>query len=164
MEVSSSVGILNARPPRLEDAGLEDCALPAHAIQEAFRRAAGAVRNVSSVATGILGGRHESDEECTHNPGPSNGIWEDKCLGSSGKATLGEKESCVDQKAGGLLEEGHDLLVQGGDEVKSGKLLVGSEVGPKLGGRACVGEDEEEDSAADPEESEGGPILIGAYM
>ncbi|KAG6541123.1 hypothetical protein Mapa_017494 [Marchantia paleacea] len=60
--------------------------------------------NVSSVATGthigtgILGVRHESEKECTHNLGPRSGILEDKCLGSLGIVTLGEKESCVDQR------------------------------------------------------------------
>ncbi|KAG6502512.1 uncharacterized protein LOC121983850 [Zingiber officinale] len=33
-------GVASVRPPRLEDAGLEDCALPPESIMEAFARAA----------------------------------------------------------------------------------------------------------------------------
>ncbi|KAL2651517.1 hypothetical protein R1flu_019645 [Riccia fluitans] len=167
MEMNAPLGILDTLPPRLEDAGLEDCALPANAIQEAFRRAANAVSNISSAATGTLGRNHqyESDDKCTHNPGPTVGYWEDRCLGSLETGTLGEKESCVEQKTGGLIEEGHDLVVQGGEEIKTGKLVVGSEAGPKLGEGGCLGEKEGKDGhGPEVQESQGGPILIGAVM
>ncbi|KAL3700294.1 hypothetical protein R1sor_018316 [Riccia sorocarpa] len=165
METGLPLGVLDARPPRLEDAGLEDCALPVHAIQEAFRRAADAVSNISSAATGALSRKNERepDNECIHNPGPTVGNWEDRCLGSSGTGTLGEKESCVEPKAGGLLEEGHDVVVQGGEDIKTGKLVVGSETGPKLGEGGCVAGNDGED-VAESKESQGGPILIGAVL
>ena len=67
-----STGLLDKiLPPRLEDAGLEDCALPPDSIHEAFLKAASAV---NSRAATLL---HSDDEDevepgCVDDPFPDN--------------------------------------------------------------------------------------------
>ncbi|XP_022714983.1 uncharacterized protein LOC111274531 [Durio zibethinus] len=59
-------------PPRLEDAGLEDCALPPDSIHEAFLKAASAVK--SRAATFFHSdGEDEVGTACVDYPFPDNG-------------------------------------------------------------------------------------------
>ncbi|XP_052180420.1 uncharacterized protein LOC127793755 [Diospyros lotus] len=78
------------RPPRLEDAGLEDCALPPESIQEAFLKAAAALgsRSPSIFAT--------PDDES------------DDCLAGVGEAVECSPPpgSCAAEKSGGLPGNG----------------------------------------------------------
>lgn len=71
------------RPPKLEDAGLEDCALPTESIIEAFSRAAASLK--SHIVFPFSGSADESLDGggcgCVQDPGPSNGQIPDKLLG-----------------------------------------------------------------------------------
>ncbi|CAM6088984.1 unnamed protein product [Calypogeia fissa] len=171
MELNSNVGFLNVRPPRLEDAGLEDTALPTHAIQEAFKRAADALQTApwhvqASTTVSNLGGVRADEEECAKSRGRGEDVQQEYFLHRNVSAALGEEESCVDTKAGGLVEEGHDLVV--GQDVGlygSDKVEFGKEGGvPKLGDKGCVegltGDRGEDKDTTD--EAEDGPILVVA--
>ncbi|KAL4388739.1 hypothetical protein GQ457_09G006880 [Hibiscus cannabinus] len=60
-----STGLLdNILPPRLEDAGLEDCALPPDSIHQAFLKAASAVNSRSDTL-------YDSDDEAEADPFPN---------------------------------------------------------------------------------------------
>ncbi|KAL3598426.1 hypothetical protein D5086_006344 [Populus alba] len=111
-------------PPRLEDAGLEDCALPPDLIKEAFLKAASAVK---SRATSIFTDEDES-AECVQEPWPEEAKFaSDKLVGvppvpGATDALVGiemGKEtpvSCVAEKGGGVVEEdGDKVVVVGGD-------------------------------------------------
>ncbi|XP_031484969.1 uncharacterized protein LOC116254053 [Nymphaea colorata] len=80
---SQAEGLLKIAPPRLEDAGLEDCALPPDAIKLAFLKAADAI---GSVLPGRL--RHREDDDgysgkrCVDNPPPTDGGLPDYLLGA----------------------------------------------------------------------------------
>ncbi|GFP99916.1 hypothetical protein PHJA_002135700 [Phtheirospermum japonicum] len=99
------------KPPRIEDAGLEDCALPPESIREAFLKAAAAVGSIISA----------SDDE-------------DDRREDSYDALVGIKEgvtapsgACAAEKGGGSTE------VPGG-EVSVGDGLEGLEIGEKSRG------------------------------
>ncbi|OMO54107.1 hypothetical protein CCACVL1_28066, partial [Corchorus capsularis] len=67
-----STGLLDKiLPPRLEDAGLEDCALPPDSIHEAFLKAASAVK---SRAASFFHSDDEDEDEpsCLDDPFPDN--------------------------------------------------------------------------------------------
>ncbi|KAJ8756088.1 hypothetical protein K2173_024635 [Erythroxylum novogranatense] len=139
-------------PPRLEDAGLEDCALPPESIKEAFLRAATAVK---SRATSIF-----SDDEdaggCLHDPWPEDKDVPDSVVGApleteKSDALVGIDETaaemaaggpCVADKGGGVVEEGRDEVLVvggGGDELEErekandclGDEFTGLEIGDK---------------------------------
>lgn len=150
MALNNNFGLFGAHPPRLEDAGLEDAALPANSIQEAFKRAADALQTtpwrLHSSPVNDLGGVRTEEKEDAKSP------------------ALGKREICVDLKTGGLPEEGHDLVV-GPDfgQYVSDKVEFGKEKGvPKLGDKGCVeglpGDRGEDKDTID--ESEDGPILV----
>ncbi|CAI9753802.1 unnamed protein product [Fraxinus pennsylvanica] len=118
------------KPPRLEDAGLEDCALPPESIKEAFLKAANAVRSIISAPDD----EDEGEGRCVDDP-----------IEGSSDILVGIKEgvksppgSCAAEKGGGLTEAaGDDVLVAGGGaEDKPGDLL-GSSV-PEDREAACV--------------------------
>lgn len=98
-------------PPRLEDAGLEDCALPPDSIQEAFLKAAAAVK---SRAAAILTSSDEEGESCVEDPWPETGEFPGPCVENvgGGEEKNGEKD-CVD----GLreLEIGDEKEKKNGD-------------------------------------------------
>ncbi|CAN6224173.1 unnamed protein product [Urochloa humidicola] len=105
------------RPPRLEDAGLEDCALPPESIAEAFSLAAAAVS--SRLARFPLSDDEEGeDEEEGRSPAPRGG-------------------GCVDDAvpARGAVP-GADALVDGG-EVTGGGADAVVVVGGGRGGGGC---------------------------
>ncbi|KAH6794412.1 hypothetical protein C2S52_004889 [Perilla frutescens var. hirtella] len=113
-------------PPRLEDAGLEDCALPPESIKEAFLKAASAVRSTVS-DSGDEGG-------CVEDP------WEDSSdvlVGITDGVTA-PSEGCAVEKGGGLTEApGDKVVVGGGDaEAKAADAVVGP--GVPEGGEPCV--------------------------
>lgn len=112
-------------PPRLEDAGLEDCALPPDSIREAFLKAASAVRSIIS-DSGDEGG-------CVDDP------WEDSsdALVGVSDGVGAPAEGCTVEKGGGPA--GDTVAVGGGDEDAESKTdaLVGPGL-PDGGEKACV--------------------------
>ncbi|KAI9160484.1 hypothetical protein LWI28_008531 [Acer negundo] len=120
-------GLLNSiLPPRLEDAGLEDCALPPDSIKEAFLRAASAV---SSRASTLF---HDDDDDdpapCVDDP------WPAAAKDAASDTVLGVPQvpdvpgPCGVLKGNGVVEEGEDkVVVVGGGDVEEGK-----------GGDGCV--------------------------
>ncbi|KDO56895.1 hypothetical protein CISIN_1g030069mg [Citrus sinensis] len=92
-------------PPRLEDAGLEDCALPPDSIKEAFLKAASAVK---LRATSFF---HEEDApgHCVDDPWPRAKDVSDDVVGVG--AFPDAPGPCGAVKGGGLLEEGGDKVV-----------------------------------------------------
>ncbi|KAI3455434.1 hypothetical protein Pfo_012097 [Paulownia fortunei] len=117
------------KPPRLEDAGLEDCALPPESIKEAFLKAASAVRSLISASDDEdeFGGR------CVDDP------WEDSSdalVGITEGVTV-PSEGCAAKKGSGLTEfPGDEVSVVGGDAEGKSDALVGP--GLAVGGEACV--------------------------
>lgn len=130
-------GLLNKIiPPRLEDAGLEDCALPPDSITEAFFKAAAAVK---SRATSFF---HSDDEEedCLDDPWPRAKDVSDTVVGVS---SLPEAPGpCGVVKGGGVVEEGEDKVVVTGGDVAEEKYDVvvvgGGDVAEGKGGSGCV--------------------------
>ena len=135
-------GLLNQIvPPRLEDAGLEDCALPPDSIKEAFLRAATAVK---SRASSIFATDLDDDDDvgyCVENPRTTAGA-NDTLVG-----LLPEHEDeansgpCAKEKGNGVPEVGPDDVVVGGkaEEKGSDVVVVGGGVGVRDGGgKACV--------------------------
>ncbi|CAN6456444.1 unnamed protein product [Victoria cruziana] len=78
-------GLLKIVPPRLEDAGLEECALPPDAIKLAFLKAADAI---GYVLPGRLGHHHPEDDDgefgkrCVDDPLLPDGDLPDSLLGA----------------------------------------------------------------------------------
>ncbi|KAF9685209.1 hypothetical protein SADUNF_Sadunf03G0030800 [Salix dunnii] len=142
-------------PPRLEDAGLEDCALPPDLIKEAFLKAASAVK---SRATLIFSDEDEY-ADCVQDPWPEKAKFASHNLvgvppvpGASdalggiemGKETPG---SCVAEKGGGMMEAGGDKVVVVGGEVEE----IENERGDCLG----VGLKKKDENGSEAEEEEG---------
>ncbi|XP_010924741.2 uncharacterized protein [Elaeis guineensis] len=174
------------RPPRLEDAGLEDCALPPESIMEAFSRAAISLRSrISNVAA--TGEQEEKSEDgaCVQDPGPSNGEVPDALLGggttesSASLLSCGSDGGVEDEEEGG--KSGQDkVVVVGGDgegDLASDRLVVvGGEKSEVEGKRSCVegieqgvfgGEKKREHDEEQEEADEGDgdrPILIEALI
>ncbi|XP_071691985.1 uncharacterized protein [Rutidosis leptorrhynchoides] len=122
--------ILDAiKPPRLEDAGLEDCALPPDSIQEAFLKAATSVRSRM-----FHNSDDESEEECVNDPWPANGSSGDKLAGITTEAD--PPGTCVPKKGGELPDVIGDDVVVGGREGMPDKV-VGPEV-PDEAEKSCV--------------------------
>ncbi|XP_076923849.1 uncharacterized protein LOC143586118 [Bidens hawaiensis] len=118
------------QPPRLEDAGLEDCALPPDSIQEAFLKAASAVRSRIFPATSD----DESEGECVNDPWPGNGPSGDKLVGITSEG--GQSGSYVPKKGGEVPVVSGDEVVVGGREGMADKV-VGPEV-PDEAEKSCV--------------------------
>ncbi|XP_010249721.1 PREDICTED: uncharacterized protein LOC104592194 [Nelumbo nucifera] len=187
MEATGEESLLKAiRPPRLEDAGLEDCALSAEAIKEAFLRAANSLRSgASSILTDNP--REDEDQEddddvCIQDPGPSGGILSDKLVGVWPAPEHPRPCGSGINEGGGLPEVlGDEAAVDITDAMNSGKDLdgdrvLGAEV-PEGGGKSCVDglqglkieEKPDEDTAAGRNEEDQGkedeqPILVGTYI
>ncbi|XP_038693676.1 uncharacterized protein LOC119991387 [Tripterygium wilfordii] len=145
-------------PPRLEDAGLEECALPPESIHEAFVKAAADV--VKSRARSIFS---EESGDCVRDPWPSGKDVSDKVVGLSPStgvpdALVGvvpEKDapgSCVAEK--GIEEEGDKVVVGDGSDVdKQEELGKGRDCVDGLqgleaelnNGDKTVGDEEEEE-------------------
>ncbi|XP_054781454.1 uncharacterized protein LOC129288747 [Prosopis cineraria] len=117
-------------PPRIEDAGLEECALPPESIREAFFKAAFAVK---SRATSVLSA-DDDDAACVKDPWPTGKDASDVVIGVMAES---EPEGpCAVVKG---IETGADeVKVCDWEEVRD-KVIVGGE-GEILGeeGKACV--------------------------
>ncbi|XP_016496415.1 uncharacterized protein LOC107815358 [Nicotiana tabacum] len=157
------------RPPRLEDAGLEDCALPPESIKEAFLKAATAVRSMISASDD----EDEPEGQCVLTPSPiedskdalvgiTEGIEENpgKCItekGSGGEVPEGTTDVVV---VDGVKDEensrdlvGEPSLPEGGESCVEG--LQGLEIGGKGRKKKEVKEDEEEEVSEKPTLVEG---------
>ncbi|KAF0914762.1 hypothetical protein E2562_031371 [Oryza meyeriana var. granulata] len=136
------------RPPRLEDAGLEDCALPAESIAEAFSLAAKAV----SSRLGHLSLSDDEDDEdgddrllpprgggaggCVEDSGPTCGAIPDALVGVGGDRASGADEVVV---VGGGGEGGDEVVVGGRGDEEDRVVMVGEERDKKLGAeKGCV--------------------------
>ncbi|KAK3219786.1 hypothetical protein Dsin_013756 [Dipteronia sinensis] len=150
-------GVLNnILPPRLEDAGLEDCALPPDSIKEAFLRAASAV---SSRASTLF---HDDDDDddpasCVDDP------WPAAAKDAASDTVVGVPPvpeapgPCGVLKGDGVVEEGEDkVVVVGGGDLEEGK-----------GGDGCVeglkglSIEEEEKKGKEEKESEKPTLVEG---
>ena len=127
-------------PPRLEDAGLEDCALPPDSIKEAFLKAASAVK---SGAASIFSADDEDDSDCVKNPWPTAKGVTDEVMGI--EAENDPPGGCIAEKGSVIGERGIDGVRVGGGGVDVEKVrddVVVGEGGMRLGenGKACVDE------------------------
>ncbi|KAL0010446.1 hypothetical protein SO802_005554 [Lithocarpus litseifolius] len=135
-------GLLNQiLPPRLEDAGLEDCALPPDSIKEAFLRAATAVK---SRASSIFATDLDDDEgNCVEDPWTTAGA-NDTLVGLSPEhEDEADSGPCAKEKGNGVPEVCPDDVVVGGEAEKRGSDVVvvvgGGGAGVRDGGgKACV--------------------------
>ncbi|RLM84955.1 uncharacterized protein C2845_PM04G15060 [Panicum miliaceum] len=123
------------RPPRLEDAGLEDCALPPESIAEAFSLAAAAVS--SRLARSPLSDDEEDEEYripatrgggCVDDAGPARGATvpdaDALVVGGGGTGNGGADEVVV--VGGGRGGGCEDAVVVGGrGEEQDGVVVVG---------------------------------------
>ncbi|XP_020151342.2 uncharacterized protein [Aegilops tauschii subsp. strangulata] len=115
------------RPPRLEDAGLEDCALPTESIAEAFSLAALAV---SSRLPHLPLSDDEDDDDplaprggCVEDAGPTCGVIPNALVGARGGSDGGADE----------------VVVGRGDRV----VVIGQELGQEKGCAEGTGEGEQ---------------------
>ncbi|KAG7992432.1 hypothetical protein I3843_02G127500 [Carya illinoinensis] len=131
-------------PPRIEDAGLEDCALPPDSIKEAFLKAATAVKSrAASIFT-------TSDDEETVTSFSEGGCVEDpwpRAAKGTQDTVVGaspEHEApgpCATEKGSGVPGVGGDHVVVGGEadvEERWDKVVVGEEEIASREGKACV--------------------------
>lgn len=112
-------------PPRLEDAGLEDCALPPDSIAEAFSLAAAAVS--SRLARLPLSDSDEEGDEvdrppcgCVDDAGPARGVVPDVVVGGSGWNGGADEVVVVGGGGGG----GGDKVVIGGRGEEEDRVVV----------------------------------------
>ncbi|KAL8189321.1 hypothetical protein R6Q57_028887 [Mikania cordata] len=153
------------QPPRLEDAGLEDCALPPDSIQEAFLKAASAVGSLIIHATS----ENESEGECVNDPWPQNEYSGDKLVGI--KTVADHSGCCVQKKGGELPAVNGDEVVVGDregmpDEVvepevpeEAEKSCVDGLQGLKIGEKKVDGEIKSKKSETNDGEDEKRPVL-----
>ncbi|KAK5831012.1 uncharacterized protein LOC108450519 [Gossypium arboreum] len=167
-------------PPRLEDAGLEDCALPPDSIHEAFLKAASAIK---SRAANIF---HSDDEDevergCLDDPfldkskcssdvlvSPPCPDMSDALVvgGGSPDPTSDAVEGCVKEKGCGKeVEEGKDMVTVGGDggEAADGKGCLDDE----LKGMKIKGEEKKKKNQNledDDEREKEKPILVEGFV
>eukprot|EP00250_Pteridium_aquilinum_P014738 c22168_g1_i1 orf=454-846(-) len=116
METNNSTDYFSIHPPKLEDAGLEDPALPIEGIQEAFRRVADLVQMKATTSS------DEEMEDTLVDPLPEP---ED------------EDGSCVDPVIDGMVPL-EDVIVNPPEQFKEDLVLEKEEKGPKLGKEKCV--------------------------
>lgn len=129
------------RPPRLEDAGLEDCALPPESIAEAFSLAAKAVS--SRLAHLPLSDDEGADPlvprgGCVDDAGPTCGTIPDAILGAGGGSD-GGADVVVVVGGGGAGGGGDEVVVGGLGDEEDRVVVVGEEQEGKLGReKGCV--------------------------
>ncbi|XP_065866929.1 uncharacterized protein [Euphorbia lathyris] len=165
-----STGLLDKiLPPRLEDAGLEDCALPPDSIKEAFLKAATAVK---SRATSIF--TDDDDADCVQDPWPEAKDFSDHVVvGSPGLAASDTLKGidvedppglCVIEKGRDVVEKGRDEVVVGGGDILDKEkekacvddALKGLKIGDNDGGSS--GSDDQEDNEGEK------PILTEGFV
>ncbi|CAM0951046.1 unnamed protein product [Alopecurus aequalis] len=130
------------RPPRLVDAGLEDCALPPESIAEAFSLAALAV---SSRLPRLSLSDDEEEEDaplaprggCVEDAGPTCGAIPDALVGAGGGREGGADEVVVVGGGGG--GDSDEVVVVGRGDEEDRVVVVGEELKKKLGQeKGCV--------------------------
>lgn len=133
------LGLLSKiRPPPLEDAGLEDCALPLDSIQEAFLKAAAAV---GSRAASMFIDDDADDRGCVNDPWTEKSPPSDALVGIAPES--GVPGPCATEKGGALggnVESGSDVKGarnEGEMEKKDEVVVVGGGNGGD-GGEDCV--------------------------
>ncbi|KAL1341168.1 hypothetical protein AAHE18_09G067300 [Arachis hypogaea] len=117
-------------PPRLEDAGVEDCALPPESIHQAFLKAAAAVKSAAAIFSDDV---DETAGDCVNDPWPaaaegtsdakgceegggevkvSGGssykveeVVDEIVVGEGAKLGEGEEEPCIDELQGLGIED-----------------------------------------------------------
>ena len=165
-------------PPRLEDAGLEDCALQPDSIKEAFLMAATAVK---SRAASILTSDEDedSDGDCVRDPWPPAAKDRSDDVEIGGLPDAESPGAYIAEKGGGDLDLGGDKVVDGGGDEKGNDEVVDGSVEVENGGKACVeglagleidqkkgkkknGGDDEDDEDGEGEKER--PILVGGYV
>ncbi|KAL5756117.1 hypothetical protein ACOSQ2_020863 [Xanthoceras sorbifolium] len=112
----------NILPPRLEDAGLEDCALPPDSIKEAFLKAASAVKSRAST---LFQDDDDDPARCVDDPWPV--AAKDDSDTVVGLPPVPEAPGpCGVVKGGGVVEDGVDkvVVVGGGEEKEGGDEVV----------------------------------------
>ncbi|GMI93809.1 hypothetical protein HRI_003050200 [Hibiscus trionum] len=109
-----STGLLDniLLPPRLEDAGLEDCALPLDSIHEAFLKAASAVKSRSGtlydsddeVEAGFVDSDPLPNAGSSSSPPPPGSVeTNERVVVSGGEPVVGK--GCLDDELKGLKIE-----------------------------------------------------------
>ncbi|KAK2971185.1 hypothetical protein RJ640_008609 [Escallonia rubra] len=172
---AAAAGLLEKiRPPRLEDAGLEDCALPPESIREAFLKAATAVNST------IFSPSEDDDEEpqgkCVNDPWPTledpsdallcitpEGEPQGSCAVEKGRVP----EDIGDEVAvGGEEAAAEDKLLGPGDLPEGGESCVDGLQGLEIGGKGNKLKNGEGESESEEEDEEGGerPILAETYV
>uniref|UniRef100_A0ACD5XRK8 Uncharacterized protein n=1 Tax=Avena sativa TaxID=4498 RepID=A0ACD5XRK8_AVESA len=158
------------RPPRLEDAGLEDCALPPESIAEAFSLAAMAVS--SRFPRLSLSDDEDENEDggddpfapgggCVEDAGPTCGSIPDALVGTGGGREGGADEVVV-VGGGGRVGFCDEVVVVGRGDDEDRVVVVGEELEKKLGqDKGCVeGIREEEDRKKEEDEMVEKAILV----
>ncbi|XP_042504100.1 uncharacterized protein LOC122081167 [Macadamia integrifolia] len=179
MEATGDEGLLSTiRPPRLEDAGLEDCALSPEAIKEAFLKAATSISSRASSILTIAEDEKDDANSCIQDLGPSDAKLSDALVGISPAPTAAQPGPCSNEKGGGLPQTfGNDVIVAGvGDSLSdeegrhSDIRVLGTEISE--GEKACVDElqglkiKEQADHKDDDQQNNAdeGPILAETYV
>ncbi|KAL0910520.1 hypothetical protein M5K25_021511 [Dendrobium thyrsiflorum] len=164
------------RPPRLDGAGLEYCALPSKSIMEAFSRVAGSIKSHVAAAASLSGFADDSvDGEgggCIQDPGPINGQIPDKLLGI-GEMFPPALPLCGNGGKQAEIEDAKDDVVvigAGGGEMDSGRVVVVGGAGYEGGKGGCTGDGEllpgvkngqaHDGDLDDDDEHKEGPILV----
>lgn len=122
MEDDKHTNYFSIQPPRLEDAGLEDPALPLEGIQEAFRRVANLVQTKAGVSVRVAT--------------PCEGTMEDTVVDPVLEPD-DDGKSCVDTATGGPVPS-EDAIVVPPDQSGEDLVLEKGEKGPKLGKEKCM--------------------------
>ncbi|KAA8541794.1 hypothetical protein F0562_022946 [Nyssa sinensis] len=125
------------RPPRIEDAGLEDCALPPESIREAFLKAATAVGSRAASIFSASGDENDNSEcNCVNDPWPAAKESSDTLVGIKPEAE--PSGPCAAEKGGGMPEVlGDEVAANFADAEERADKVVGLDV-PKGGEEACV--------------------------
>ncbi|XLR28470.1 hypothetical protein S83_056370 [Arachis hypogaea] len=135
-------------PPRLEDAGLEDCALPPESIQQAFLKATAAVKSAAAI---FSDDDDETAGDCVNDPWPAAAEGtSDAVIGIEPENEL--PGACAVEK--GCEEGGDEVKVSGGEEEPCIDELQG------LG----IEDDAKKNKKKNCEEEEKKPTLTEGYV
>ncbi|XP_043724791.1 uncharacterized protein LOC122671562 isoform X2 [Telopea speciosissima] len=163
MEATGDEGLLKTiRPPRLEDAGLEDCALSDESIKEAFLKAANSIRSrASSILITTAEDEEDDSKSCIQDPGPSDGKLSDTLVGISPEAE--PPGPCGNEKGGGLPQSlGADVVVAGVADSLSDE--EGRHCVDELQGLKIKEDVDHKDYDDEQDNRDEGPILAETYV
>ncbi|KAL4332113.1 hypothetical protein GQ457_07G031830 [Hibiscus cannabinus] len=166
-------------PPRLEDAGLEDCALPPDSIQEAFLKAASVVKSRAATFFHADGeGEDEDERGCVDDPFPDKGKCSSDILISPpcpdmpdavlvGGGSSEAVDGCVKEKGcGEEAGEVKDVIIVGGDDGEGmvGKGCLDDELkGLEIKDEEKKQDDDDDDDDESQREKEK-PILVEGFV